>query len=209
MKIRQFLNNALLTAGGSNLYGQPNFRLVWSESRFEIAYGKQVKKYGVGRDRWILEKWCPPEMYGNPATWEFDTKDPESGELILGPFPHQGEYEHSYTFDQNGVYIEPTEELVLLICRCIERGKMHTRSERWAAIMAAQEQVAKDRKRMFDDMWDDAKPAPGAKIPEHIQMLDSITEKNSAIQAMPRALPRRGLKMLNEEDVCQFQQPKP
>lgn len=208
MKIRQFLNNALLTAGGSNLYGHPNYRLVWSESRLEIRYGQRVKKYGSGRDRWILEKWCPPEMYGSEDLWGFETKDRESGELILGPFPRQGEYEHSYTFDQDGIYIEPTEDLVLLICRAIEQGKMYTRSEKWAALIAAKEKVKQQEAQMFEDLWNDCKPAPGAKIPEHIQMLDSITKKNTAIQQMPANLPKRGMKILNEEDVCQFQQPK-
>lgn len=209
MKIRQFLNNALLTAGGSNLYGQPNYRLVWSESRFEIRYGQKVKKYGSGRDRWILEKWCPPEMYGDPDTWHFETYDAEFREMALGPFPNHGEYEHSYTFDQGGIYIEPTEDLVLLICRCIEQGKMHTRSEKWAALVAAKDKIKQQQAQEFQDLWDDCKPAPGAKIPEHIQMLDSITKKNTAIQQMPANLPKRGLKILSQEDVCQLQQPKP
>ena len=157
--------------------GQPQYRLIWSEDRLEWHYGEMKPKYGVGRNRWMLEKWCSPEMYGSPEEWEAC----KEGEIsILGPFPRQGDWEHSYTFECDGFPIEPTIDLVELLCRAIEAGKMHTRSERWQAIKDAKEKVERDRHELFDQLWHDAAPAPGAKLPDHIERMDSFNVKTTA-----------------------------
>lgn len=132
-----------------NQYGQPLYRIVWSEDRLQWENGEMRKKYGEGKDRWILEKWCPPEMYGNP-------NDPCWTEEWLGEFPRQGDYEHCFTFDQDGTFIPLRHELVELLVRCIEAGKMHTRSERWKAIKEAQEKAEAEAKQRFSDAYDDA-----------------------------------------------------
>ena len=43
-----------------------------------------------------------------------------------------------------------------LLVRCIEAGKLHTRSERWAAIKEAQEKAEREAKQNFSDAYDDA-----------------------------------------------------
>lgn len=129
--------------------GKPLYRIVWSEDRLQWENGQMRKKYGEGKDRWILEKWCPPEMYGNP-------NDECWTEEWLGEFPRQCDYEHCFTFDQDGVFIPLRHDLVELLVRCIEAGKMHTRSERWRAIREAQEKAEKERHQHFSDAYDDA-----------------------------------------------------
>jgi len=59
----------LLTKFGTNPAGKNIYRVVWSEDRLAIEYGKEIRKYGDGKERWILEKWMPPEMY-DKAAWE-------------------------------------------------------------------------------------------------------------------------------------------
>lgn len=178
------MQNALVRAGGTNPFGQPNFRLIWSEDRLEIAYGQQKKRYGESRNRWMLEKWCPPEMYGSQEEWE-RTKDLDSGEYPLGPFPRRGDYEHSYTFeDETQRPVTPTIGLVELVCRVIEAGKMHTKSMRWKAIKDAQEKRKRDEKAYFDSLWEDAQGPfggnavsglPGKRTPADVR-LDMTTK---------------------------------
>src|SRR5205807_600843 len=76
----------LRLAGGINRYGEPNYRVVWGWSRLTWIGGKwedrdehgrlrretvqlrQVPKY-IPHNRWHIERWCPPELYGSPADW--------------------------------------------------------------------------------------------------------------------------------------------
>lgn len=56
--------------------------------RTEEAGAKWVKKYTF--TGYVIERWNPPHMYGDPATWESVRIE---GYPILGPFPHEGDYE--------------------------------------------------------------------------------------------------------------------
>ena len=167
------------------------YRLVWSEDRLDWLDGERILKYGKGRNRWILEKYCPPSTYGNPDEWP----------SILGPYPSEGDWEHSYTFEADGEAVTPTEELVSLLCRAIDRGVMHTRSQRWAAIKEAKEKEEAERKKLFDDLWDDSAPAPGAKIPEHIQMLDSFPQGRLTTADVPQEFQKRGFAQIGTKDA--------
>ena len=106
----------LAGAGGLNLYGEPNFRVVWGWSRLtwiggkwtdtdahgnvarEIVELREVPKY-FPFDRWHIERWMPPETYGSPEQWYAQTIEREDGIAIpaLGPYPRRGEYEHCFT----------------------------------------------------------------------------------------------------------------
>ena len=130
-------------------FEKPMYRVVWSEDRLQWENGQMRKKYGEGLDRWILEKWCPPEMYGDPKG---EAWTPE----WLGEFPRQGDYEHCFTFDQDGTFIPLRHDLVELLVRCIEAGKMQTRSQRWAAIKEAQDKAEQAQKQKFSEAYDDA-----------------------------------------------------
>jgi hypothetical protein len=66
-----------------NLYGEPNFRVVWGGSRLAWIGGRwtdhdahgnktreaielrRVPKY-LPFERWHIERWMPPESYGSP-----------------------------------------------------------------------------------------------------------------------------------------------
>ena len=181
----------------TNRNGGPLYRVIWSEDRLEYFYGEMKPKYGVGRNRWVLEKWVAPEDYEPRDEWE-GAKEAETGLPILGPFPTQGDFEHCYTFELDGVPFDPTEDLVHLVCTAIERGKMnHTTWERKAAIQKRMDDAKAEFKRQFDDLWDDSKPAPGAKIPDHILQMDSFSTKTVA--DIPMNLPQAGMKQMGSE----------
>lgn len=177
---------------GKNPQGQNVYRVVWSEGRLEWRDGKKRKKYGEQANRWVLEKWCPPTMYF-PDSWP---------EEILGPFPSQGDFEHCYTFetpDGRGISELEVASLADLLVRCIEAGKMHTRSTRWAAIKEAQEKREAAEKQRFDDIWAEAQGpfggnavsgVPSKRRPEDVKV--NLTTKD--VEKL--RLPKRGLKQL-------------
>jgi len=147
---------------GTNIYGDPLFRIVWSETRKhlvggiwedhsdkdcvnlirEVAEYRWVPVYG-NTQRWVLETWCPPEKYGTPAIWEREFRDEKSGLLTLGPFPSRGDYEHSYTFEYDGQYVPLTPESVEAVCYLIEKGREYSYALKKAAL--EEEQKRKDR----------------------------------------------------------------
>src|ERR1700689_3420538 len=95
---------ALALAGGSNRFGEPNYRAVWGWSRLDWIGGKWEDRDASGslvrdggglrgepknlpRNRWHIERWMPPESYGSPEQWHAETREFENGRNIpaLGP----------------------------------------------------------------------------------------------------------------------------
>lgn len=114
--------------GGLNLYGDPNFRIVWSNSRSTVrtkrfidtdSHGgttrerietREVLKYNSPRlrDRFIVEAWHPPSYYGSPEAWQRANTQWLDGYVIqpVGDYPSRGDYEYVDTVewvDENGV----------------------------------------------------------------------------------------------------------
>lgn len=132
-----FVAHWLTRAGGINRFGQPNYRAIWGWKR--LAYiagaeftGRWEPKYWNAVNRWVIEKWCPPEMYGNRWLWEHRTVD-EDGTTAeqLGPFPTLGDYELSWVAQTpNGDFLQLTPTIVEGLARRIEYGNIHQMSRR-------------------------------------------------------------------------------
>jgi len=114
----------VLSLGGSNVYGRPNFRVTWGGNRYhtvggmfkhviyvdsgiigqkkaivtQVAEVRQLLAYHP--ERWHLERWCPAEYYGSSEDWYARTWDEEAQLHTLGPYPHEGEYEHVFFLGQ-------------------------------------------------------------------------------------------------------------
>ncbi len=118
-----FVEHALARAGGTNRFGEPNFRAVWGWSRLAWIGGRFEDRDAAGiliresvelryepkyfpRDRWHIERWCAPEMYGSPDDWARTTLEVEGARSIaaLGPYPSRGEYEHVFTLEGPPAY---------------------------------------------------------------------------------------------------------
>jgi hypothetical protein len=96
----QWFQDELTRIGGTNPYGEPIFRLVWSTEpktviggKFHDGYvGYREKRFVPGTPAWALMVWEPREMMGSPAMWEFDYRDPETNLLEIGGYPKYGRY---------------------------------------------------------------------------------------------------------------------
>ncbi|MGH9776747.1 MAG: hypothetical protein ACRD50_17615, partial [Candidatus Acidiferrales bacterium] len=130
----------IFRAGGTNRYGEPNFRLVWGWSRLTWIGGKWTDRDASGNilrecvemrqepkyapcDRWHIERWVPPESYGSPEFWYSQTLEHENGIVIpaLGPYPSRGEYEHCFTLcGSRGEFIPLSVSACEAIVRAIE-----------------------------------------------------------------------------------------
>lgn len=131
--------------GGTNPYGQPNFRVVLGLERDHEP-----------SDCWHLERWLPPEQYGDPVNWNA---------AELGPFPSQGDYEHCYALEgPHGERLHPEFNLswVLDLIRLLRRSKERVLSDPGAAKRALLEREERATERWTKrnlDMLDDLRPA--------------------------------------------------
>lgn len=146
----------LARAGGRNRYGEPNFRAVWGWSRLTWIGGRwedrdasgnllreavelrQVPKY-TPHDRWHIERWCPPELYGGPAAWDAQTIEVDGARTIpaLGPYPARGEYEHCFTLEgPRGEFVQLTASAAEYVARAIEFARALPAVARRAALDA-------------------------------------------------------------------------
>jgi len=166
-------------AGGVNLYGRPNFRIVWGWSRLTWIGGRwtdrdahgnivreavelrRVPKY-LPHDRWHLERWLPPAMYGPPEQWYEHTVEIENGLAIpaLGPYPREGEYEHCLTLEgPRGEFLPLSASAVEWLVRAIEFSRGIPAGVRRRAALDREAKKDTDYEAWAYDRLDDAVPA--------------------------------------------------
>lgn len=130
---RKDLNDFLLVKGGLATDGKsPLYKLVWSNSELELRHGtfrefhddvfirevtetRWTRKYWYINERWILERWIPPELVAS------------NKELVLAS---QGSYEPIYTFeDSKRFYLEPNIKVLNFILDQAEKHHHITKEE--------------------------------------------------------------------------------
>jgi hypothetical protein len=99
--------------GGLNCFDEPNYTVTWGwnlltwvgglwEDRDnegnlirEVLAMRKEPKYPMQKNRWIVQRWLPPEKFGSPDTWNRNTKEwGEEGNVPqLGPYPSRGRYQ--------------------------------------------------------------------------------------------------------------------
>jgi hypothetical protein len=158
-------------AGGLNRLGEPNFRVVWGGSRLGWIGGRWVDRDANGNvireavelrrvpkyipyDRWHVERWMAPELYGSPDSWRAQTMEIEDGVAVpaLGPYPSRGEYEHCFTL--NGPHGE-FMPLTAAACDWIVRAVEWSRRQPSQAGRFALRERADRRERGIDAATDD------------------------------------------------------
>lgn len=161
---------------GRHPYGGWNFRVVWGPSRQRIIGGywednghheyRRKVKYSLD-PKWVLERWRPASIYGDPRAWDSQTGTPD-GFYAIGPFPAHGEYESIQAFSTgNGIegYVPLEPGLIEITARCVVMGKINTYWD--IRRVLEDEELAKEREqdRNFDLMWDEAQLSrPGLSI---------------------------------------------
>src|SRR2546428_2195103 len=115
-------------------------RLAWIGGKFEdrdeqgsllrecIELRKEPKYPAV--NRWHIERWVPPEVYGPPRAWYAQTVELAGGRSIpaLGPYPSRGDYEHCFTVeDSQGEFVQLTPTVAERIAQAIEWSRQQPR----------------------------------------------------------------------------------
>jgi hypothetical protein len=170
----------LALAGGKNPFGEPNYRAVWGWNRLAWIGGKfeerdpsdasllrevvdlrlEPKYHAV--NRWHIEKWLPPEVYGSPRAWYAQTLEIAGGRNVpaLGPYPARGDYEHCFTLEgPNGEFVQLTPTVAEHIARAIEWSRHHPRSAARRSLYDREQCADRASDAVAYDILDDAVPA--------------------------------------------------
>lgn len=150
---------------------------------------REVQKYGP-EPIWHLEKWCAPEVYGDPGDWEYEnalkmsslradeTDDtiPVLDVQILGGFPYRGEYEHCFRLSAR-LYFYTLEKLIRMNMQ--SRFDETTSEQRQEMRRKAEQKKTDEWKQMVVDLYKDRAPAyyeavsfAGQK--NHTKLLDRV-----------------------------------
>jgi len=166
-------------AGGRNRFGEPNYRAVWGWNRLAWIGGKFEDRDPNGAllrerieltkepkypavNRWHIERWVPPEVYGLPRTWYAQTNEFAGGQNIpaLGPYPSRGEYEHCFTLETpRGEFSQLTPTIAEYIATAIERSRSKPRAYSREKLYAREEREDRAYEDWAFDLLDDATPA--------------------------------------------------
>jgi hypothetical protein len=169
----------LLRAGGINRLGEANYRAVWGWNRLgwiggkfeehdpatgsllrEVVELRQEPKYPAV-NRWHIERWMPPEVYGTPRQWYSQTLETATGKNIpaLGPYPCRGEYEHCFTIEgPQGEFIQLTPTVAEHIARAIEWSRQFPRALKRRSLVDREHREERAYDQWAYGVLDDAVP---------------------------------------------------
>jgi len=167
-------------AGGANRFGEANYRAVWGWNRLawiggkfedrdpatasllrEVVELRQEPKYPAV-NRWHIERWVPPEVYGSPRAWYAQTIERENGVSIptLGPYPSRGEYEHCFTLEgPRGEFIQLTPTIAEHIASAIEWSRKFPRSAKKRRLYDREQREEHSYETWAYDLLEDTVPA--------------------------------------------------
>jgi hypothetical protein len=167
-------------AGGSNRFGEANYRAVWGWNRLawiggkfeernpdtgsllrEVVELRQEPKYPAV-NRWHIERWVPPEVYGSPRAWYAQTIERENGISIpaLGPYPSRGEYEHCFTLESwRAEFIQLTPTIAEHVARAIEWSRKFPRAVSRRQLCDREQRAERNYEQWAFDVMDDTVPA--------------------------------------------------
>ncbi len=166
-------------AGGTNRFGEANYRVVWGWNRLAWSGGKfeDRDEHGVllrervelrkepkypAVNRWHIERWVPPETYGSPRTWYLQTTEHSGAQSVpaLRSYPSRGDYEHCFTLETPcGEFIQLMATIAEHVARAIERSRITPRTQTRGQLY---EREAREDRAYSDwayDLLDDAVPA--------------------------------------------------
>ncbi len=94
----KWFQDELTRIGGTNVYGEPIFKLIWSLDNRQVIGGKWANGFEgyktvcmTPEPCWLLMVWEPAEVQGTYETWNREYRD-ESGYLECGGYPKYGRY---------------------------------------------------------------------------------------------------------------------
>lgn len=155
---------------GKNPYGENLYRIVYSDSRRNLVGGlwndgtkgyRWAPTYDQIRGKWVLERWLAADEFAGCSreSWDSTLVDPNSGYLLLGPYPFRGEYQHCHTFET----CDPLNANLDKLISWIEEGRRRRFTEHRAACQKSYEDEAKSRRGNMDALIGNALPAYGTR----------------------------------------------
>jgi hypothetical protein len=173
---------------GVNQFDEPLYRVIWGWNRLEWIGGLmsrydesgrfKFEEYGLFMEpkysyladqcnRWIVEKWIPPEMYGTREAWEQDTAEINGMEetQALGPYPDRGDYELSFVLKDNktGGFIQLCDQLVSDVVDVAQASREISAAKRRQYLEEQELLKEENFRKEVSDVWDDAAPAFGGR----------------------------------------------
>src|SRR5436309_9118242 len=167
-------------AGGRNRFGEANYRAVWGWNRLawiggkfeerdpatgsflrEVVELRQEPKYPAV-NRWHIERWVPPEVYGSPRAWYAQTIETANGQSVpaLGPYPSRGEYEHCLTLeDAHGGFVQLTPTVAERIAQAVEHSRKLSSATKRSSLYGREQRKDRAYEEWAFDQLDDATPA--------------------------------------------------
>lgn len=165
-------------AGGVNLFGQPNFRLVWGWNRLQKIQGfwdqldsddcycgstfgwREVPRYPEFF-KWHLEKWVPAGYYGAERAWYETAREVEQGRtFVTMPYPYQGDYEHCFTLQDSKLrYVPLTPSVVERVVQAVIASRYLVHRDKVKAREALVTDIVRKGRRWesrMDDTIDEA-----------------------------------------------------
>jgi len=110
-----WFQDELTRIGGTNVYGEPIFKLIWSLDNKQVIGGKWADGFVGYRNVcmtpepcWILMVWEPTEVQGSYETWNREFRD-ETGLLECGGYPKYGRYRVLQRFIHTEILEQPKE----------------------------------------------------------------------------------------------------
>jgi hypothetical protein len=186
----------ILSVFGNNPYGEPNFRLIWSERKMFWFLGEVVPEYIYLEPCWILETWLPAQCAGPLANWN------KAMEVIVGEYPREGLYFFCTSFPQDWT---PSENNVRLLAKGIEMSRHLPLEMRAAAIRESLE--AKEREgieKTADAIVESFDSAAMGKIQQSVggpkntfRTPEDFGRDQERLHKEHARLPKRGGKVLN------------
>jgi len=167
----------LRSAGGINRFGEANYRAIWGWNRLawiggkfeerdpstgsllrEVVELRQEPKYPAV-NRWHIERWVPPEVYGSPRAWYAQTIERENGISIpaLGPYPSRGEYEHCFTLEgPRDEFLQLTPTIAEHVAKAIEWSRKYPRAKNRNRLYEREQRVEHRYENWAYDLLDDS-----------------------------------------------------
>lgn len=148
-KLPPEIEDVILRSGGTNPYGEPNFKIVWGEN--------YVTRTGFGDMRlfpipaWVLLQWKSPAEWGSPDSWDYEA---------LGAYPSRGMYAPMSPFyeriDKKIVPMEMSVRVAEFIMYTVMAYQCDTPEKRLAVMKAMKEKQDKEIENRIADNLQDA-----------------------------------------------------
>lgn len=111
----EWFQDELTRIGGTNQYGEPIFKLIWSLDNRQVIGGRWADGFEgyktvcmTPEPCWILMVWEPAEVQGSYETWNREYRD-DSGYLECGGYPKYGRYRVLQRFIHVEIVQQPVE----------------------------------------------------------------------------------------------------